>query len=61
MLAHAMNTALASAFAFLTLTSFQSDAVELGTVDWLRDLDVALTQAKAKQKPVFTLFQEVPG
>lgn len=36
-------------------------AVELGQVRWRRDFDAALTEAKAAEKPVLILFQEVPG
>ncbi|MAW62128.1 MAG: hypothetical protein CMJ94_15030 [Planctomycetes bacterium] len=35
--------------------------VELGQVRWRRDLDAALAEAKAADKPVLLLFQEVPG
>jgi len=35
--------------------------VELGKVAWLRDLDKALQTAETENKPVFILFQEVPG
>lgn len=35
--------------------------VELGQVKWERNYDVALEQAKKTDKPVFILFQEVPG
>jgi len=34
---------------------------ELGNVKWSRDLDAALAKAKQEGKPVFVLFQEVPG
>lgn len=34
---------------------------ELGEVTWLRDIDQATKEAKASQKPIFLLFQEVPG
>jgi len=34
---------------------------ELGKVNWLRDYDAALAQAKASERPVLILFQEVPG
>ena len=34
---------------------------ELGAVHWARDLDSALAQAKACDKPVMLLFQEIPG
>jgi len=35
--------------------------VELGAVEWLRDRDTAFERAKAENKPVVLLFQEVPG
>ncbi|WP_193212995.1 VPGUxxT family thioredoxin-like (seleno)protein, type 2 [Luteolibacter marinus] len=35
--------------------------VEVGTVNWSRDLDQSLAAAKQSGKPVFLLFQEVPG
>ncbi len=35
--------------------------VEIGRVAWLRDLDDGLALAKEAGKPVFLLFQEVPG
>lgn len=35
--------------------------VELGKVKWGRDYDAALATAKQEKKPVFLLFQEVPG
>ncbi|MGC6465796.1 MAG: hypothetical protein ACON38_16765 [Akkermansiaceae bacterium] len=35
--------------------------VELGKVKWSRDLDQTLKTAKTSGKPVFLLFQEVPG
>lgn len=34
---------------------------ELGMVQWLRNYEQALAQANAQNKPVFILFQEVPG
>lgn len=35
--------------------------VEAGKVAWGRDLDAALAASKATGKPVFALFQEIPG
>jgi len=35
--------------------------VETGTVRWSRDHDAALKQSAEQGKPVFVLFQEVPG
>jgi hypothetical protein len=34
---------------------------ELGKVSWLRDLDTGLARARAENKPVLVLFDEVPG
>jgi thioredoxin-related protein len=34
---------------------------EAGKVTWTRDLDAALASSKTTRKPVFTLFQEIPG
>ncbi len=34
---------------------------ELGRVDWQRDLDAALAESARSGRPVFVLFQEVPG
>ena len=34
---------------------------ELGTVKWGRDMNAALKASKSSGKPVFALFQEVPG
>ena len=38
-----------------------ASAPELGTVKWGRDLDKGLALSKESGKPVFLLFQEVPG
>ena len=35
--------------------------IEVGSVEWGRDLDVALATSKETDKPVLVLFQEVPG
>ena len=35
--------------------------IELGLVHWERDYDAALARARTEGKPVFVLFQEVPG
>ncbi len=34
---------------------------ELGRVDWVRNFDQGLAKAQEENKPVFLLFQEVPG
>ena len=34
---------------------------EAGTAMWLRDLDTALANSEKSGKPVFALFQEIPG
>ena len=38
-----------------------SNPIAVGTVVWGRDYNAALASAKATGKPVFLLFQEVPG
>ena len=35
--------------------------VEVGVVDWLRNLEEATTLSEESGKPIFALFQEVPG
>lgn len=55
---------------FLAILSFsachsepsgKSNPIEVGTVIWGRDLPEALAASKKSGKPVFALFQEVPG
>ncbi|PHN02854.1 VPGUxxT family thioredoxin-like (seleno)protein, type 2 [Flavilitoribacter nigricans] len=41
--------------------SVSQNPVELGKVKWLRNYDQALQESQEQQKPVFILFQEVPG
>lgn len=47
-------------FLFPLLANGQNP-VELGKVHWLRDYDLALRESARQDKPVFVLFQEVPG
>lgn len=42
-------------------TGDRSRPVELGIIDWKRDLDDAALEAKRTGKPILLLFQEVPG
>jgi len=44
-----------------TFTKIKNKHVELGDVTWERDFEKGLAQSKAVDKPVFLLFQEVPG
>ncbi|MEM9081860.1 MAG: hypothetical protein AAGC74_14345 [Verrucomicrobiota bacterium] len=44
-----------------TLAETKDNPVEIGHVTWLRDHDQALALSKQTRKPVFVLFQEVPG
>ncbi|MFN7119513.1 MAG: VPGUxxT family thioredoxin-like (seleno)protein, type 2 [Saprospiraceae bacterium] len=48
-------------FATFSLQAQHTQPEELGTVQWLRNYDKALAAAKQLNKPVFILFQEVPG
>lgn len=56
---------IATLFLLILITfSLQAQHIqpeELGTVQWLRNYDKALATAKQLNKPVFMLFQEVPG
>ncbi len=40
---------------------FSENPVEIGKIRWERDLDTALKNSKQSKRPVFLLFQEVPG
>ena len=52
---------LMAAFAAADEEPWGPEAVEWGEVDWLRDYAAAEAQAKETGKPIFLLFQEVPG
>ena len=49
------------ALAFAGKGGHGPDAVEWGRVAWLRDYDEAVDAARKSTKPIFLLFQEVPG
>jgi len=53
--------ALEDAQAQLSFSTPKDNPIELGKVNWLRDYDKAVTDAKKQDKPIFILFQEVPG
>ena len=38
-----------------------SHPIELGKVNWLRDMDEAVAKSQKEAKPILILFQEVPG
>ena len=42
-------------------THAKSDPIELGKVHWMRDLNQGQRKAQFSKKPIFLLFQEVPG
>lgn len=46
---------------FAQVHTQSSNPIEIGTVEWGRDLEAAFGQAASSGKPVFLLFQEVPG
>lgn len=48
-------------FSVTGLPLLSQNPVELGTVKWQRDIRQATSLAKQKGKPVFILFQEIPG
>ena len=47
--------------ALQTGSSLGQSQVELGQVDWNRDLEAAKTLSSQTGKPLFVQFQEVPG
>jgi hypothetical protein len=52
---------LSWAVAAFLLTNLHGIPLEVGEVKWGRDLDAATKLSKESGKPVFVLFQEVPG
>jgi hypothetical protein len=62
---HVLSAAAGIAFAGLAgcrnEEAAEIRAVEVGEVRWGRNLDAALASSKSSGKPVFLLFQEVPG
>ena len=63
----AITTALLTMIAALPARAAKSSApgpkqpIELGDVSWHRDFDEALRLSAKQDKPIFVLFQEVPG
>jgi len=60
MLAAAVFLALASVIANSPAHA-AANAIEIGSVEWRRDLNAALEESTKTGKPVFAFFQEVPG
>lgn len=58
-----MHPNILPAVALVALLAAESDPtpIELGSIAWLRDFDAAATRAKAENRDLFLLFQEVPG
>lgn len=52
---------LALLVASCSAQSSNKTPIEIGTVNWQRDHDAALALSAKSGKPVFALFQEVPG
>ena len=52
---------LLSLAAFADPTTPEAPRPELGKVKWIRDHDAGFAKAKEEKRPVFLLFQEVPG
>ncbi len=46
---------------FVSCQAQPKQTPELGSVAWSRDLATSLEASKKSGKPVFLLFQEVPG
>lgn len=49
------------AFSQLSFSAPKDNPVELGKVNWVRNYDQAIKASEQSGKPIFTLFQEVPG
>lgn len=45
----------------LLLAQNEGQHIELGKVNWIRQLDKGIQQSRTDGKPIFILFQEVPG
>ena len=58
---NALIAALALAWAAAWPGAAHASPKELGAVQWIRDYDEGIRQARASDRPVFLLFQEVPG
>ena len=52
---------IAGMFTMSAMSQTSDPPVELGAVNWNRDLDAARQQSDRSGKPVLVLFQEVPG
>jgi len=46
---------------FGQMTNRENQNIELGKISWYRDYDIAIAKSKDTNKPIFILFQEVPG
>lgn len=53
--------AMTAAFFFLPRTTMGQTPVELGAVQWNRDIENAKAVSARTGKPLFIQFQEVPG
>ena len=45
----------------IQLNASNGNPEELGKVNWLRNIEEGIAQSATSKKPVFLLFQEVPG
>ena len=48
-------------YSYAQYGTVKDNPIELGKVNWLRDYDKAIALSKEESKPIFILFQEVPG
>ena len=46
---------------FVQSSYSSQNPIEIGTIDWGRDLESAKIKSRETGKPIFLLFQEVPG
>ncbi len=52
---------IAAGVLYSTAIKRSDEPVELGKVRWQRDLEAAKAKSAETGKPIFVLFQEVPG
>ena len=57
----AASAAVLGCFLGATPAGAKGGPRELGEVDWSRDFEAGIASAKQSERPVFLLFQEVPG
>ena len=58
---HTIAFLIMSIFPTMDVIPVKDGPIELGKVNWERNYETAIQQAESSEKPIFILFQEVPG